>query len=115
MTLTSDFRSVFAAGSGFFRSSGVVVLVKAIALPSGDQTGAAAPFGRSVTARASPPPSGSSQICGVSFSSGLTNASHFSSGDQRGDVSLVPLVSRCGAPSPDDRAVKIAVSYLLSF
>src|SRR3954471_14399985 len=98
MTLTSDFFSGFAAGSGFFRSSEVVVLENAIRVPSGDHTGAPAPLGRLVRARASPPPRiGSRKICGVSFSSGRTKASQAPSGDHRGDVSRVPLVTRRGA------------------
>src|SRR4051812_34267545 len=41
------------------RSSGFVELVNPIDFPSGDQTGLAAPFGRSVKENASPPVNGS--------------------------------------------------------
>jgi hypothetical protein len=37
-------------------------------------------------------------------------ASHFASGDQRGDASLGPLVKGRGDPDPSVEAIQIAVS-----
>src|ERR1051325_3348874 len=55
MTRTSLFGSSFL--SVLTRSSGAVVLVKAIVFPSGDQAAGPAPFGRAVSCCASPPAS----------------------------------------------------------
>ena len=73
----------------FSISSGVVVLENAMRRLSGDHTGPAAPFGRSVTRRASPPVSARIAICAgrglplSSFSPPRTNAIRFPSGDHR--------------------------------
>src|SRR5208282_2975961 len=102
-------------------SSGVVELEKAMRLLSGDQTGPAAPFGRSVMMRASPPASDSVAICerrGLPLSSlspPRTNAMCLPSGDQRAWVSCLPLVSRAGASLPEVAAIQIDVSYPVRF
>jgi hypothetical protein len=99
MTRTSLF-----GGAGVAVSSGRIVLLKAIRLPSGDHNGAPAPRARSVTARASPPSSASRKICGgcglPSFSGDRTNAIALLSGDHRGLVSRVPDVKTRGAADP---------------
>src|ERR1700735_3146437 len=99
MMWTSDSCSLgFAASSlfaeflclAFSMSSEVVVLRKAMRLPSGDQCGLEAPFGRSVMVHASPPTSDNIAICGglvlpfSSLSPPRTNAMRLPSGDQRG-------------------------------
>src|SRR5437762_4092749 len=75
----------------FLRSSGLVVLVNAIDLPSGDQTGSPAPLGKSVNTKASPPPMGSMHNCGgsglPSFSVARMKTRNLPSGDQRGIAS----------------------------
>src|SRR6266513_587583 len=81
------------------RSSGVVVLVKAIVLPSGDHAAGDAPLRRSVSCRASPPANGSRWSCGRP-SLERRNASVVPSGDQRGPPSLGPAVSRRGGDAP---------------
>ncbi len=92
MTLTS----LPGLGSG-----GVSLLTNAIRCPSGAQTGSETAFSRSVTRRASPPPTGISQRCGVSVSRLERKASRAPFGDHRGDVSrLAPAVSWTGAPPP---------------
>ena len=89
------------------------MLVKAIVLPSGDHAAAPAPFGRSVSARASPPRSEISQSWpgwGLpSYSSERLKASCDPSGDQRGFVSW-PLVNARGGSLPSAGASQIALS-----
>ena len=117
ITRTSLSRSSSLPGSGFAsffaRSLSVVVLVKAIVLPSGDQAAAPAPFGRSVSARASPPRSESRKSCDgcglPSFSTERVNASCEPSGAQRG-FSSCPLVNARGGSLPSVGAIQIAVS-----
>ena len=87
-------------------------LAKAIVLPSGDQTGLPAPFGRLVSATASPPRVEMSWICGpsLSFSEERTKATREPSGDQRGDESCGPLVNGRGGPLPSAGTIQRAVS-----
>src|SRR5207247_10589595 len=93
MIRTSLFDS---SGLSFFaRSSAVVVLVKAIVFPSGDQTAGDAPLGRSVSCCASPPVNGKRWSCACP-SLGRRNASVAPSGDQRGAPSRGPAVRRRG-------------------
>src|SRR5207249_4332461 len=77
--------------SCFARSSAFVSVVKAMLFPSGAQTGLAAPFGKSVKTKESPPAIGRMAICGgsglPSFSVVRRNNKNFPSGDQRGVVS----------------------------
>src|ERR1700733_4834186 len=97
-------------------SSCVVVLEKAIRLPSGDQTGQDAPFDRSVIIRASPPDSGRIAICAgrglplSSLSPTRTNAMRVPSGDQRALASCLPLVRRSGDSAPEVATIQIEVS-----
>src|SRR2546429_7871294 len=93
MTRSSFFGSSFL--SVLTRSSGVVVLVKAIVFPSGDHAAGPAPFGRSVSCCASPPAS-DRRYSWVWPSVGRRNASVAPSGDQRGAPSCGPLVIRRG-------------------
>jgi hypothetical protein len=117
ITRTSLSRSSSLLGSAFLsffaRSLSLVVLVKAIVLPSGDHAAAPAPFGRSVSARASPPRSEITQSCAgcgrPSFSSERLNASCEPSGDQRG-LESCPLVNARGGSLPSAGAIQIAVS-----
>src|SRR5512133_1984099 len=142
MTCTSDSCSLSGSGTGwssglllsavfscsrpfrrFFRrpalaiSSGVVLLRKAMRLPSGDHTGWLAPLGRSVMVQASPPPSGRIAICGgvglpiSSLSPPRTNAMEPPSRDQRAPESCLPLVIRIGAVLPLVATVQMEVSY----
>src|ERR1043166_6866805 len=97
MTRTSLFGSSFL--SVLTRSSGAVVLVKAIVFPSGDQAAGPAPFGRSVSCCASPPAS-ARRYSWVWPSLGRRKASVEPSGDQRGAASCGPLVMRRGGESP---------------
>jgi len=91
------------------------VLVKARVRPSGDHTGALAPLGKSVIARASPPARSIRWICGgcglPSFSAARRKASRRPSGDQRGAVSRGPLVNGRGAVEPSVGTIQSAVSY----
>src|ERR1700730_6430268 len=70
------------------RSSAFVPLVNAIVLPSGDQAGLPAPFGRSVNENESPPAIGKIDNWAgsglPSFSAARTKSRYFPSGDQRG-------------------------------
>src|SRR5262249_11746812 len=96
----------FFLRSCFSMSSAVVVLRKTRRLPLGDQTGRVAPFGRSVTVRASPPFKDNRAICGgrgfpaLSFSSARTKAMVRPSGDQRGLESGLRFVSRLAKSAP---------------
>src|SRR5439155_8277522 len=108
MTRTSLFGSSFL--SVLTRSSGVVVLVKAIVFPSGDQAAGPAPFGRSVSCCASPPAS-DRRYSWVWPSLGRRKASVEPSGDQRGAPSCGPLVMRRGGESPSVATSQRLVSY----
>src|SRR6266403_858924 len=105
----------------FSISSGVVELKKAMRLLSGDQTGAAAPLGRSVMMRASPPASDRIAICAgrglplSSFSPPRTNAMYLPSDDQRACTSCLPLVRRTGVSFPEVATTQIEVSYPVRF
>jgi len=102
--------SLFGASPGFFsKSSGFVVLANAMRRPSGDQSGAPAPRGRSVTAAASPPANGSTKICGGPPAL-LTKASLRPSDDQRGEESRVPDVSDRGGALPSAGTTQMLVS-----
>src|SRR6266513_6517052 len=88
----------------------------AIVLPSGDQTGDPAPFGASVSGRASPPSIEMRYICAgldlPSTGSGVrTNATSRPFGDQRGERSLRPDVSGRGGALPSAGTTKTWVSY----
>src|SRR5215467_14344215 len=102
-------------------SSGVVLLWKAMFLPSGDHVGPAAPFGRSVIVHASPPASDSKAICGglglpvSSLSPPRTKAIRLPSGDQRGCASCLPFVIRIGGSPPEVATVQMEVSYPVRF
>src|SRR5439155_8527101 len=99
----------------FAMSSGLLALVNAIVLPSGDQRGGPAPFGRSVKVQASPPFIDSMASCGgsglPSFSVALMKTRNFPSGDHSGELSCGPLVNRCGGSLSAVETVQIAVSY----
>src|SRR6478735_7441568 len=77
-------------------------VVKAILVPSGDQTGALAPCLLLVSCHASPPSVSSTQTCGraaflpfsVPSSRRETKARRLPSGDQRGRESFLPPVKR---------------------
>src|SRR6202023_1230239 len=85
---------------GLARSAALVSLRNANVLPSGDQAGDLAPPGRSVSCRASPPSSGSTNSWSP-LPAWRTNASRRPSGDQRGAESRGPAVSGRGpAPAP---------------
>src|SRR3954470_16844762 len=84
----------------FLRSCSLAELAKAIVLPSGDQTGLPAPFGRLVSATASPPRVEMSWIWEPSFAAERTKATREPSGDQRGDESCGPLVNGRGGSLP---------------
>ena len=73
--------------------------------PSGLQTGVPAPSGNVVSCSGSPPSADSSQICGGP-SAARTNASVVPSGDQAGDESAGPFVSRRASPvaTPTDQS-----------
>ena len=94
-------------------SSSVVPLRNATLLPSGDQAGAPAPFGREVTGHASPPCAGSTYSCGgcgcPPSSSERVKTSLRPFGDQRGLASRGPPVSRAGG-SPRVETIQICVS-----
>jgi len=117
MTRTSLSRASSFPASGLAsllaRSLSVVVLVNAIVFPSGDQAAAPAPFGRSVSGRASPPRRESTQTWAgwslPSFSIARLKARREPSGAQRGFVSI-PLVKARGASLPSVGAIQIAVS-----
>jgi hypothetical protein len=105
MTRTSLFfggsLAVFAARASSMSLS-VVPLANAIRLPSGDQTAAPAPRGRSVRRRGSPPAIESRWIWGRAFSSAArVKATVRPSGDQRGAASRGPVVRRRGWEAPD--------------
>src|SRR6267378_5425677 len=108
--------AAFLARSAFAMSSGVVEVEKAMRLLSGDHTGFAAPFGRSVTMRASPPARERIAICAglglpaSSFSPLRMKARRLPSGDQRGWPSCLPLVRRMGESLPEVATVQIEVS-----
>src|SRR6266487_3872558 len=82
--------------SCFARSSAFVSLVNAIVFPSGDQTGLAAPLGKSVNENESPPAIDKIDNCAgsglPSFSVARRKSKYFPSGDQRGVESWSPLV-----------------------
>ena len=106
-TRTSDSRggtTPLALLAALSRSSGVVPLKKAIDLPSGDQTGADTPSGRSVKLRGSPPLIVKTNIWAgralPSTSTLLTNSNRAPSGDHRGETSRGPTVNRRGSPPP---------------
>src|SRR5438552_3108866 len=98
----------------FAMSSGLLGLVNAIVLPSGDQRGGPAPFGRSVKVQASPPFIDSMASCGgsglPSFSGALMKTTNFPSGDHCGEPSCGPLVNRCGGSLSTVDTVQMAVS-----
>ncbi len=116
----SAFASSFLRCS-FWMSSGVVELENAMRLLSGDQTGPAALFGRSVITRASPPANDRIAICAgrglpvSSFSPPRTNAMSLPSGDQRGCSSCLPLVRRMGASLLEVATIQMDVSYPVRF
>src|SRR5947207_4953974 len=106
------------------RSSGEVVLIKAIILLSGDHTGAPTPRGKSVTFQDSPPLMESMYSCGPAgrlealaapapegrASGARTKVSHFPSGDHWGEESWLPLPIRIGCSSPRIETLQIEVS-----
>src|SRR5262249_10140405 len=117
---------VFCSFFGWARSSGEVVLIKAIIWLSGDHRGELAPLGRSVTFQASPPVIGSRKSCGAGGlapapapapgvpaggSGARRKTSHLPSGDHRGEESWLPLVMRRGASSPPSETLQSEVSY----
>ncbi len=114
MTRTSLSRGRSLPGLAGVRSSGRAAEEKAMALPSGAHSGAAAPRGISVRAQASPPAIDSRWICGgctrPSRSTARTNARRLPSGDHRGAVSRMPLVSGRAGALPSMRASQIVVS-----
>src|SRR5207244_10338032 len=79
----------------FAMSSGLLELVNAIVLPSGDQRGGPAPFGKSVKVQASPPFIGSMASCGGSglrsLSVALIKTGNFPWGDDCRDPSCGPV------------------------
>src|SRR5947209_20161816 len=100
--------------SAFSMTQTSVPLMIACFLPSGDHTGERYPFVKLVSAHGSPPVKGRIKICpGCGFpscSTARTNDSFEPSGDHRGEVSLMPLVSRCGALPPPVATVHSDVS-----
>src|SRR6266487_6344760 len=86
--------------SCFARSSAFVSLVNAIVFPSGDQTGLAAPLGKSVNENESPPAIDKIDNCAgsglPSFSVARRKSKYFPSGDQRGVESWSTLVGADG-------------------
>src|SRR5207302_10410380 len=95
-------------------SSGLLELVYAIFLPTGNQRGGPAPFGKSVIVQASPPFIGSMASCGgsglPSFSVALMKTRNFPSGDHCGEPSCGPLVNRYGGSLSAVETVQMAVS-----
>src|SRR5262249_30836704 len=108
-TRTSLFLEALLLVPGATLSSGSVDDVTAMRLPSGDHTGADAPFARCVSGRASPPSMGMSHTCATSGRSSFTvervNAIVFPSGDQRGAVSNGPDENGCGWLLPSVRTM----------
>src|SRR5947209_6779972 len=124
MTFTSDSCSTAleSLAAALARSSELASQRKAMRLPSGDQTGLEAPRVASVMVHASPPASESSAICGCgALGSGVgegvagasgprTKAIQRPSGDQRGELSCLPLVRRMGTPVPSLEIIQSDVS-----
>src|SRR5437868_4175368 len=107
MTRTSLSWPSAGVGDGFrprATSSVLALLLNTIDFPSGDQSGPPAPRVNDVNCHESPPAIESIKSCGESgrpsFSVTRTNARYLPSGDQRGVVSRVPLVRRCGSSVP---------------
>src|SRR5439155_23991778 len=78
-------------------------------VPSGDHSGAPAPWGMALSLRASPPVTSITYTCALLPSRSMRKAKRVPSGDQRGALSLpTPLVKRLGGAEPSAGTTQMA-------
>src|SRR5262245_48524382 len=78
-------------------------------VPSGDHSGAPAPWGIALSLRASPPATSITYTCALPPSLSERKARRVPSGDQRGALSLPPpLVKRLGGADPSANTIQMA-------